>query len=55
MKTLLGEGRSVVWLGDKVYGFEIHQPSQFVSYDSKDGIPYLKSNDEMVECAGFIG
>ena len=20
------EGRSVVWLGDKVYGFEIHQP-----------------------------
>ena len=31
------EGRSVVWLGDKAFGFEIHQPSQFVSYDSKDG------------------
>ena len=31
------EGRSVVWLGDKAYGFEIHQPSEFVSYDTKDG------------------
>ena len=31
------EGLSVVWLGDKVYGFEIHQPSEFVSYDPKDG------------------
>lgn len=31
------EGRSVTWLGDKITGFEIHQPSQFVSYDPKDG------------------
>ena len=31
------EGRSIVWLGDKANGFEIHQPSEFVSYDAKDG------------------
>lgn len=31
------EGRSVVWLGDKYSGFVIHQPSEFVSYDPKDG------------------
>lgn len=125
------EGRSVTWLGDKITGFEIHQPSEFVSYDpkdgkihqryapdpiadvndasleiadvtvtfklgrnikhigkigpdylaikngnelsvyrvhvlfeisddnpvyySRDGIPYLRSNDEKVDCAGFVG
>ena len=49
------EGRNVVWLGDKSYGFVIHQPSEYVSYDSKDGILYLKSTDEKVDCAGFTG
>lgn len=24
-------------------------------YYSRDGVPYLKSNDEKVDCAGFVG
>lgn len=42
------EGRPVVWLGDKYSGFVIHQPSEFVSYNPKDGKIYQRYEKEPV-------
>lgn len=42
------EGRSVVWLGDKFSGFVIHQPSEYVAYDSKDGKIHQRYKDDPI-------